>query len=106
MFIVVRNDLPPGLQAAQAVHAGFLFAQEHPDETNEWHNTSQFVVILQVPDLDSLIDRFKRLPSSVARVMFHEADLDDDATAFAALGHEAGSLLSDLPLALKEVAMS
>lgn len=102
MYVVVRNDLRRGLQAAQAVHAGFLFATEHPDETKEWHDTSQFVIVLQVPNLERLVERYNRLPSSIPRVIFTEPDLGDAPTAFAALGLEAADLLSDLPLALRE----
>lgn len=105
MYVVVRNDLRPGLQAAQAVHAGFLFASEYPDETKDWHTNSQFVIVLQVPDLMCLTERFNRLPCGLPRVMFTESDLDDESTAFATLGIEAGNLLSDLSLALREDAM-
>jgi hypothetical protein len=40
------------------------------------------------------------------RALVREPDLGNAATAFAALGHEAARVLSDLPLALKENAMS
>lgn len=100
MYVVVRGDLSPGLQAAQAVHAGFLFATEYPEATREWHDTSQYVIVLQVPNLERLTERYARFPSSIPRVMFTEPDLGDAPTAFAALGHEAADLLSDLRLAL------
>ena len=88
------------------MHAGFLFATEFPELTEKWHTDSQFVVVLQTSGLNALNERFNRLHGSGApHVMFHEADLDDEPTAFATLGPHAGRVLSDLPLALKEVAM-
>jgi hypothetical protein len=88
------------------VHAGFLFASEYPSETAEWHTTSNYVVVLQVPDLPSLIDRFARLPEHAQRVLNTEPDVNDEATSFAVLGADAGRVLSDLPLCLKEAVMA
>lgn len=88
------------------MHAAFLFATEFPELTEQWHNDSQFVVCLQASGMDGLTERFTRLHGSGApHVMFHESDLDDEPTAFAALGPHAGRVLSDLPLALKEAAL-
>lgn len=68
----------------------------------EWHDTSSFVAVLSIPDESFLRARFAKLPSHAARALFTEADLDDEATAFAVLGADAGRQLSDLPLALRE----
>jgi peptidyl-tRNA hydrolase len=105
LFIVVRKDLPPGLQTAQAVHAAFLFASEHPEAMAKWHEESNFVVVLTITNEASLRNRYRKLPSHCARAMVVEPDLGDECTAFAVLGADAGRMLSDLPLALKEVAM-
>jgi hypothetical protein len=83
-----------------------LFATEFPSETEEWHTESSYVVVLQVPSVAHLTARFSCLPEHSKRCLVREPDLDDEPTAFAVLGHDAGRLLSDLPLALKEVAVA
>lgn len=94
------------MQAAQAVHAAALFAFEHPEAFSDWHDHSSYVVVLQVPDLAHLTARYSCLPEYAKRVLNREPDLGDQATAFAVLGNDAGRLLSDLPLALRETVMS
>ena len=106
LYIVVRNDLTPGLQAAQAVHAALSFAFTHPQDGRIWHDTTPYVVVLQTPDEGSLLSNWERLSDVPHRVLVREPDIDDEATAFAALGHEAGRILSGLPLCLREPAMA
>lgn len=101
LYVVVRDDISPGLQAAQSVHAALSFAQEFPKVTSQWHRISDYVIILSVKDLDALEHEFSRIP--VNKVMFFEPDLGDEPTAFSTLGYEAGTLLSHLPLALRNV---
>lgn len=47
--IVVRGDLPPGLQAAQAVHAAMAWQAEHPARAAAWMRDSNTVAILEAP---------------------------------------------------------
>ena len=54
LYIVVRSDISPGLQAAQACHALRQFAHRHPDLDREWFQGSNNIVILQAPSLDRL----------------------------------------------------
>lgn len=63
------------------------------------------MVVLATPDLSSLRERYTRLPTYTHRVMVIEPDLDNEPTAFAVLGPDAGRSLSDLPLAMREAAM-
>lgn len=98
--------MSPGLQTAQAVHAAFLFATEHPTTTTTWHHDSNYVVVLAVHDLNHLEHEFSRIPEHCARVMVIEPDIGDEPTAFAALGLDAGRILSSLPLAGKQVVMT
>lgn len=83
-----------------------MFATEFPDATEEWHRESNYIVVLQVPDLPELYRQFDRLPAHVKQCIVIEPDLDDQPTAFAALGPEVGRILSSLPLAGKAVAMA
>jgi hypothetical protein len=87
------------------LHAGLSFAFDHPEDARQWHNSTPWVVVLGVPDEAHLISAFQRTIACPHRVLVREPDLDNAATAFAALGHEAARVLSDLPLALKEHVM-
>jgi len=102
LFIVVRNDLKPGLQAAQAVHAKELFSREHPELNDKWYERSNNVVVLQVPDCAALIDLKGRLcRQKVTLSVFEEPDLGNAPTALAC-SDGAEHLLSSLALALRD----
>jgi peptidyl-tRNA hydrolase len=108
LYIVVRSDLPPGLQAAQAVHAAFHFSHDHPELVAPWIIRSNFLVIVAVPDEDALLDLIKEASvRGIVRTAVREPDIDDEATAVAlAPGDAARKLCAALPLALKQVAMT
>lgn len=96
------------MQTAQAVHAAFQLATEHPSLVREWHEKSNFLVVLSVPDEAALValadeahERF------IIREVVFEPDLDDQATAIAMRpGPDAQKLCANLPLALRENAMT
>ena len=99
LYIVVRGDLDPGLQAAQACHA----ARAYPAPPSEDEN----LVVLAARSshhLGELFELGRRMGPSVA---FHEPDLDGALTAIALGGDlesDAGKvslLLSQLPRALR-----
>lgn len=50
LYVVVRDDLPPGLQIAQAIHACRAFHADHPAVETAWHTTSNTIAVLSVPD--------------------------------------------------------
>jgi hypothetical protein len=101
LYVVTRQDLPPGAQLAQSCHAVSAFATAFPEEHRQWHVHGQNLVVLAVPDeralekLFELIGSQQRLP-----VPFYEPDFDDALTAFA-VSDAAAKLLSSLPLALR-----
>lgn len=117
-YILVRGDLPPGLQAAQACHAAFDFATVYPEITRKWKRESNYICILQVPDESTLLDyAAKALAEDVKFVLFHDPDVpssdgldsrdDGKVGSFTAFAVEPGEFyrhLSSLPLALREVA--
>lgn len=101
LYVVVRNDLPPGLQVAQACHALREFVARHPGLDEQWYRGSNNLVILQVrgkADLDVLRDRADKL--EIAYADFHEPDMGGTLTAVA-FSAEAKLILSNLPLALR-----
>ena len=102
LYIIVRNDLAPGLQTAQACHALRAFVEEHPEVDQSWHRNSNNLVVLQVEDEEALLDLADQLwCEEVPMSVFSEPDLDDSHTAIAA-GPTAKRLVSELRLALRE----
>lgn len=94
LYIVVRNDLPQGLQLAQACHATREFSLLHPRE-----NVGDNLIVLHASRVE-----LERLVVEVSRdctvVAFYEPDLEGALTA-AAFGIGARKRLSALPLALR-----
>jgi peptidyl-tRNA hydrolase len=108
LYVAVRGDLIPGLQAAQAAHAAIQFCFEHPDVAKYWTENSNYIGILQVPDESSLISLMNEAETQgIYMSAFREPDLDDEFTAVAFEPCTASrELCQDLPLALVEYAMS
>lgn len=103
LYIAVRADLPPGLQAAQAVHAAVEFSVSDPDAATRWHRDSNFLVVVSVSDELGVVDLIGR--AKRAQVPFRavrEPDVGNEFTAVV-LGPGAGArrLCSALPLALR-----
>jgi peptidyl-tRNA hydrolase len=105
LYIAVRADLAPGLAAAQAVHAAFLFAQQHPELVGPWQRDSQYLVIVSVPDEIALIGLASRaLEQGIEVSSWHEPDMADETTAVALQpGHVARRLCANLPLHGREL---
>lgn len=103
LYVIVRNDLPYGLQAAQLVHAALQFADIHPEKTKAWLHGPNNVVLLQVPGLAELTTllRKARCVQDIDAVCFTEPDLDGAMTSIAIGGAGAARLLSSLPCAMR-----
>lgn len=102
MYVIVRNDLEPGLQAAQACHALRLFVEEHKLEENQWFRYSNNIVVLQVPSKEELVAlAYKATCDDTPCSIFREPDVNDEPTAIALMGRQAKKLVSSLPLALR-----
>ena len=96
-YIVVRSDIPPGLQMAQACHAAIAFTVAHGVLTDN-------LVVLHVETVGDLVSIQQRADiDGIRSVAFHEPDLRDEVTAIA-LADEARVFLSSLPLAMKRAA--
>jgi peptidyl-tRNA hydrolase PTH2 len=102
LYVVVRADLEPGAQLAQACHAVSTFAVDYPVAHEEWQRGEQNLVVLQVPDelaLRNLIGR--AADAQIARYCgFHEPDFGNALTS-AAFDDSVARLVSQLPLALR-----
>jgi peptidyl-tRNA hydrolase len=102
MFVVVRSDLEPGLQAAQACHALREMTAEHPLLDAHWHATSKTLVLLQVPrvsDLEGLVAVAQA--NGIAYARNYEPDLGGELTAVA-FGHGMKKHVRGLQLLLSE----
>lgn len=110
MYVITRRDLTPGQQATQAAHAAFDFAVQHPDLTREWHDESNYLIVLAAADQTELLDLASRSWDKGLRyTLFTEPDLPegDQITAIVIEpGEETSRLCSNLPLALREAAMA
>lgn len=95
LYVLVRGDLSPGLQVAQAVHAATEYALRLPALARSTPN----VVVLSVPDEATLL-RF----ASPSGFLFHEPDVGDEATAYAEV--TTGERYSSLPLVGREPVMT
>ena len=102
---MTRADLPPGVQACQAVHAALDFAVTHADVVADWRAGSNTLVVLAAAD-ELELDWICRdaLTAGLLVVRFHEPDLSGALTA-AAFEPAAARALAHLPTALtrKEV---
>lgn len=102
LYIVVRNDLDPGLQIPQSGHALREFVARHPDLDLQWYRGSNNLIVLQVPDepaLKFLCERADALELCYAD--FREVDLGGELTAVA-FEDKARLILGCLPLALRK----
>jgi peptidyl-tRNA hydrolase len=100
---VVRGDLAPGLQIAQACHAATTFMIEHPESAKHWLTTSNYIVVLRTEsefDLQELARQARE--QNIERTLFREPDLEYELTAIAlAPGEKSKKLCQHLKLALK-----
>lgn len=100
LYVVGRTDLPPGLRAAQLVHAARVFAAEHTELERDWYETSNNLVLLEVPD-EQALHELARKADGVPVSLNREPDLGDQVTAIA-LGHGAKRLVRHLPCAFAD----
>lgn len=101
LYVVVREDLPAGDQIAQAVHTALAFAFEHPEVARAWHEASNNLAVLAVPNERELAILMRKAGN--AAVLWSgnsEPDLGDSITGVA-LAPEGKKLTRAYPLALR-----
>lgn len=99
LYLVTRSDLSPGQQAVQAAHALQAFNVEWPQEARAWHDGSNTLALLVVPDEATLTRLLHRARRRGPVSEFHEPDRADELTAIA-IGPWGKNITSRLPLAL------
>lgn len=104
MYVVTREDLSPGYQSVQGIHAAIQFAMEHPDINKVWFENSNylgFLSVLNEMELTRLIELATH--NDIQFSIFKEPDINNQITAIAlAPGLKTKKLCSNLKLALKE----
>lgn len=95
LYVLVRGDIPPGLQYAQAVHAAVEHALAYPVLARDTRN----VVVLNVLDEEDLMAAASL--HSEHGALFREDDLDGEATAYATVCGDG--CFMGLPLAGREL---
>jgi peptidyl-tRNA hydrolase len=106
LYVITRADLPPGAQAVQSAHALREFAATYPDIEKQWYETSNTLIMLEVPTEKDLFQlHLEAGLHNIPVVAFQEPDLNHSVTALA-LGPSARKLeiVRKLPLALSEKA--
>ena len=80
------------------------FQHEHPSVVNPWLRTSNYLVVVSVPNEDSLLDLISEAARrGITRLAVREPDIGDEVTAVAlAPGEAASKLCANFPLALRE----
>jgi len=85
-----------------------MICHEDPEAIKKWHDESNYVVVVSVPDEDSLLALADHAcwKNDVPCWVFVEPDLGNQHTALALRpGPDAGSICGSLPLAMKEVSV-
>lgn len=83
-YLVTRQDLALGSQAAQLCHAMRQFIFEHPEVELEWFRNSNYIVLLSVSDKEELLKVIDKAKINDIRFsIFREPDLCDELTAIA-----------------------
>ena len=93
--------MSPGQQAAQVAHAITDLIFQYPEQTARWRQDSNYIIVLAAEDevqLRALGKKMKDL--DISWCVTEEPDLDDAATALAALPNGYSKrLFGTLPLA-------
>lgn len=101
LYLVTRQDLPPGPQAVQAAHAMREFAAHPPYLDRSWYKESNTLAFLAVADEAALgVLLAQAQTKGIASSPFREPDRGNELTALC-LGPAARKLCSRLPLALR-----
>ena len=96
LYIVVREDLTPGLKIAQSAHALSSFEWKYPTVYKDWYENSNNLVVLQHAEPEEIAKKLEGQGFRVAR--FYEPDLDNQLTAIS-VEPAAKKKLSSLRLA-------
>lgn len=99
MYVIGREDLSPGLLAAQLCHALRQFSNDHPEIDKNWFINSNYICLLSVNSEEELLNLSKKCDElNLCYSKFLEPDLDNSLTAMCL---EPGKLSKKLVSKLK-----
>lgn len=103
-MVVTREDLSPGQQAVQSVHAGVQFQHDYPDYAKEWHTISRYLALVSVKNEDDLVNLIEKCDErGLLHSVIREPDIGDLITAIAIEpSDKARKVISNFPLTLKQ----
>jgi peptidyl-tRNA hydrolase len=100
--VVTRADLNHGYQIVQSAHSVADFAVQHPEIFKDWHEQSNSLICLAVPDLNELhkfIDKCKE--KDIKYTEFYEPDVNQITSVCLEPSDKARKITSSLKLAGK-----
>lgn len=104
LYVVVRQDIDPGYQIAQSLHAFREFVHYFPEIEKNWYQTSNTIIIKGIANERELLHLGqKAIRQNIKFATFREPDLGDQLTAVAfEPGDLTAAFLAELPLACSE----
>lgn len=103
LYVVVRNDLAPGIQISQSIHAKDEFTMDYPEIQHKWAKNSNTIIILSGTSNDLYSVLGKALSRGVKVSTFEEPQLNNEMTALALEPSSTTvEIVKGLPLALRE----
>lgn len=107
LYVVVRQDLAPGYQIAQSLHAFREYIEQHPESEREWYKSSNTIAILGCENEEELVSLIGLAEGrEIRHSPFREPDMGDALTACAfEPGLKTSCFLSHLRSALKVPSM-
>jgi hypothetical protein len=105
LYVVVRQDLDPGYQIAQSLHAFREFVHFFPDIELDWYKTSNTIIVKGIQDERELLGLAKSaLATGIKFATFREPDMGDQITSIAfEPGEATAEFLSHLNLACSDL---
>jgi hypothetical protein len=86
-----------------ACHAGIQFAVEHPEAAQSWEKASNSLVVLGVPDEETVLDDFTDARADGIRgSLFFEPDIDEYVACAFVLTDQEAKRFRNLALILRD----
>lgn len=103
LYVITRDDLSLAQQAVQSAHAAVDFVINYPKESREWHDTSNYLIVLSVSNEEELEKLYNRaIKHGLCALAFREPDINNQITSVAIEpSKEAKRICKKLSLALK-----
>lgn len=105
LVTIIREDLSPGYQIAQTVHAVAEYTMMNPELIKEWYTRSNYVLSLSVKDVEELVEFGRQLHLlGVKFNIFYEPDVNEMTSIAFVSTYETDIVTKSMPLAGKSTA--